>query len=77
MNSIALNASALGESLTARTADGRQVSEVFLVACGGSLVDLTRPGTSWRAKAVDCAPNYIPPTSSFTPCQKRLENGLL
>jgi len=40
MNSIALNASALGESLTARTADGRQVSEVFLVACGGSLVDL-------------------------------------
>ena len=40
MSSIALNASALGEALTARTADGRQISEVFLVACGGSLVDL-------------------------------------
>jgi fructoselysine-6-P-deglycase FrlB-like protein len=40
MSSIALNASALGEALAARTADGRQISEVFLVACGGSLVDL-------------------------------------
>jgi fructoselysine-6-P-deglycase FrlB-like protein len=40
MNSIALNASALGEALVARAADGGQISEVFLVACGGSLVDL-------------------------------------
>jgi fructoselysine-6-P-deglycase FrlB-like protein len=40
MNSIALNASALGEALAARAADGGQISEVFLVACGGSLVDL-------------------------------------
>lgn len=40
MSSIALNASALGEALAARTADGRQIAEVFLVACGGSLVDL-------------------------------------
>ena len=40
MNSIALNASALGEALAARAADGDPISEVFLVACGGSLVDL-------------------------------------
>jgi fructoselysine-6-P-deglycase FrlB-like protein len=40
MSSIALNASALGEALTARTAGKGQISEVFLVACGGSLVDL-------------------------------------
>lgn len=40
MSSIAFNASALGEALTAWTADGRPLSEVFLVACGGSLVDL-------------------------------------
>ena len=40
MSSIAMHASALGEALAARTADGRQISEVFLVACGGSLVDL-------------------------------------
>lgn len=40
MNSIALNAGALGEALAARAADGNQISEVFLVACGGSLVDL-------------------------------------
>jgi fructoselysine-6-P-deglycase FrlB-like protein len=40
MSSIALNTSALGEALAARTADGRPISEVFLVACGGSLVDL-------------------------------------
>lgn len=40
MSSIALNASALGEALTGRAADGRQIAEVFLVACGGSLVDL-------------------------------------
>ena len=40
MSSIALNASALGEALATQTADGRQISEVFLVACGGSLVDL-------------------------------------
>jgi fructoselysine-6-P-deglycase FrlB-like protein len=39
MNSIALNTSSLGEMLSARTAGGRQISEVFLVACGGSLVD--------------------------------------
>jgi len=35
MSSIALNTSALDEALTARTTDGRQISEVFLVACGG------------------------------------------
>lgn len=40
MNSIALNASALGEALAARAAVGNQISEVFFVACGGSLVDL-------------------------------------
>lgn len=40
MNSISLNASALGEALVARAADGGQISEIFLVACGGSLVDL-------------------------------------
>lgn len=40
MNSIALNTKALGEALAARVADGGQISEVFLVACGGSLVDL-------------------------------------
>jgi fructoselysine-6-P-deglycase FrlB-like protein len=35
-----LDASVLSESLAARAADGRPISEVFLVACGGSLVDL-------------------------------------
>jgi fructoselysine-6-P-deglycase FrlB-like protein len=40
MNSIALNASAFGEALAARAPDGGQISEVFFVACGGSLVDL-------------------------------------
>lgn len=40
MNSVALKASAIGEVLAARAANGRQISEVFLVACGGSLVDL-------------------------------------
>ena len=40
MSLIALNANALSEVLSTRTADGRQISEVFLVACGGSLVDL-------------------------------------
>jgi fructoselysine-6-P-deglycase FrlB-like protein len=40
MNSIALNASALSEALAARAALGNQISEVFFVACGGSLVDL-------------------------------------
>ena len=35
-----MNINALGEALAARAADGRQISEVFLVACGGSLVDL-------------------------------------
>jgi fructoselysine-6-P-deglycase FrlB-like protein len=40
MNSIALNASAFGEALAARAPDGDQISEVFFVACGGSLVDL-------------------------------------
>jgi len=40
MHSIALNAGAFGEALAARIADGGPVSEVFLVACGGSLVDL-------------------------------------
>jgi fructoselysine-6-P-deglycase FrlB-like protein len=40
MNSIALNTGALGKALTARAADKGQISEVYLVACGGSLVDL-------------------------------------
>ena len=40
MSSIALNAGALGEALAARAADGNPISEVFLVACGGSLADL-------------------------------------
>ena len=40
MNSISLSASTLGEALAARTAAGGHLSEVFLVACGGSLVDL-------------------------------------
>jgi len=40
MHSIALNASAFGDTLAARIADRGQISAVFLVACGGSLVDL-------------------------------------
>ncbi len=40
MRSIALISTALVEALAARAADGVQTSEVFLVACGGSLVDL-------------------------------------
>lgn len=40
MSSIALNASGLGDALATRAAEGRQISAVFLVACGGSLVDL-------------------------------------
>ncbi len=40
MNSIALHASVLGEALAARVTANNQISEVFLVACGGSLVDL-------------------------------------
>ena len=40
MNPIGLTASALGEALTSRGADRGPISEVFLVACGGSLVDL-------------------------------------
>jgi fructoselysine 6-phosphate deglycase len=37
---ITASASALSDALAARIVDGRQVSEVFLVACGGSMVDL-------------------------------------
>ena len=40
MSSIAMNATALSKKLARRTADGGGLSEVFLVACGGSLVDL-------------------------------------
>ena len=40
MSSIALNANAFGNTLSARYAGGRQLTEVFFVACGGSLVDL-------------------------------------
>ena len=40
MSLITLSASALIEALAARTADGQQLSEVFFVACGGSMVDL-------------------------------------
>jgi fructoselysine-6-P-deglycase FrlB-like protein len=40
MSSIALNAGAWLETLAARAANSGQISEVFLVACGGSLVDL-------------------------------------
>ncbi|MBT8254524.1 MAG: SIS domain-containing protein [Bacteroidia bacterium] len=40
MNLITLNTKALIKTLTARTADGIQMTEVFFVACGGSLVDL-------------------------------------
>jgi len=40
MHSIASITKTLGEALAARAADGRQIAEVFLVACGGSLVDL-------------------------------------
>ena len=40
MSSIALNTNAAGDVLAARAADGQQISEVFFVACGGSLVDL-------------------------------------
>jgi fructoselysine-6-P-deglycase FrlB-like protein len=40
MNPIGLTASALGEALISRGADRGPISEVFLVACGGSLVDL-------------------------------------
>ena len=40
MNSITLHTEALAKTLVARTESGNQISEVFLVACGGSLVDL-------------------------------------
>ena len=40
MNSIALNTDVLGEKLAARAADRGQISEVFFIACGASLVDL-------------------------------------
>ena len=40
MNSITLHTKALVKMLIARAEDGVQMSEVFLVACGGSLVDL-------------------------------------
>ena len=40
MNLIDLSTSALDNALSARASDGSQVSEVFLVACGGSMVDL-------------------------------------
>ncbi len=40
MHSIAMMTKTLGETLTTRMADGGPISEVFLVACGGSLVDL-------------------------------------
>jgi fructoselysine-6-P-deglycase FrlB-like protein len=40
MNLITLHAKELVEKLEARALDGIQMSEVFFVACGGSLVDL-------------------------------------
>jgi len=40
MNSIALHTETLADLLGARAEEGLQISEVFLVACGGSLVDL-------------------------------------
>ncbi len=40
MNSIALHTSELVKSLEAKAIEGGKMSEVFLVACGGSLVDL-------------------------------------
>jgi len=40
MNSISLHSGALVKMIEARAEDGVQMSEVFLVACGGSLVDL-------------------------------------
>ena len=40
MNSITLHTKALVKMLITRAEDGVQMSEVFLVACGGSLVDL-------------------------------------
>ena len=40
MNSITLHTKALVKTLIAKAEDGVQMTEVFLVACGGSLVDL-------------------------------------
>ena len=40
MHCIASITKTLGEALAARAAGGRPIAEVFLVACGGSLVDL-------------------------------------
>ena len=40
MSSLALDASNLAGTLDSRARDGHSVREVFLVACGGSLVDL-------------------------------------
>lgn len=40
MNSITLHTQTLVKTLMAKAKDGVQISEVFLVACGGSLVDL-------------------------------------
>jgi fructoselysine-6-P-deglycase FrlB-like protein len=40
MNTVALHASTLAEALASRAVDKGPIAEVFLVACGGSLVDL-------------------------------------
>ncbi|NNK31103.1 MAG: SIS domain-containing protein [Flavobacteriaceae bacterium] len=40
MDTITLHAEALVKTLVAKAEDGNQIAEVFLVACGGSLVDL-------------------------------------
>ena len=40
MSAITLHAETLAKTLGARAADGIHLSEVFLIACGGSLVDL-------------------------------------
>jgi len=40
MNSIKFHSEALVKTMKAKAEDGLQMSEVFLVACGGSLVDL-------------------------------------
>ncbi len=58
MRSLALEAGAVGELLAKRAADGRATREVFLVACGGSLVDLCPAGfllaTEAKRLRTDC-----------------------
>lgn len=60
MSSLALDADAVSARLGERAADGRSIRQVFLVACGGSLVDLYPGGFLLTRESQDLR------TSSFT-----------